>query len=150
MFSSIPQVISLFCWFLFPLHCKSFFQFGAIPLVCFCCCFPCFYSHTQTISKKLLINVKKLFFLFSSNNFTVSSITLKSLIPFEFIFVYTCSYPVLPTPLIEKTVLFTSVSLASCWRSNCLKGKLLTYFMCHLAENLRINNLKLQLSLASQ
>ena len=52
--------------------------------------------------------------MFSSKNFIVSGLTFKSLIPFEFIFVYgvrkysnltlTCSCPVFPAPLTEEDV----------------------------------------------
>jgi len=62
--------------------------------------------------------------MFSSRSFIVSSLTFRSLIHFEFIFVYgikelpnfiflTCSYPVFPTPLIEETVFSPLYSLAS-------------------------------------
>ena len=63
--------------------------------------------------------------LFSSNSFIVSDLTCRSLIHFEFIFVYgvrvfyfhsfTCSCPVFPVPLIEETAfspLYILVSFA--------------------------------------
>ena len=55
--------------------------------------------------------------MFSSKSFIVSGLTFRSLIHFEFIFVYgvrkcsnftfTCSCPVFPAPFIEEAVLLT-------------------------------------------
>ena len=64
-------------------------------------------------SKKILLQFmsKSVLPMFSSKSFIVSSLTLRSLIHFEFIFVYgvkefhsfTCSCPVSPAPFIEET-----------------------------------------------
>ena len=60
--------------------------------------------------------------MFSSRSFTVSILTFRSLIHFEFIFVYgvrecfhsfTCSCPVFPAPVIEETGTYFS-SIYSC------------------------------------
>ena len=61
--------------------------------------------------------------MFSSRSFVVSSYTFRSLIHFEFIFVYgvrelsnhsfTSSYPVFPAPLIEETIFSPLCILAS-------------------------------------
>ena len=62
--------------------------------------------------------------MFSSKGFIVSSLTFRSLIHFEFIFVYGvrecsnflllhCSCPVFPAPLIEETVFCPLYILAS-------------------------------------
>ena len=58
--------------------------------------------------------------MFSSKSFIVSGLTFRSLIHFEFIFVYgvkchsfTCSCPVFPAPLIEGAVFSPFYILAS-------------------------------------
>ena len=67
--------------------------------------------------KKILLRFmsKSVLPMFSSRSFIVSGLTFRSLIHFEFIFVYdvrecsdliffTCNRPVLPKPLTDKTV----------------------------------------------
>ena len=69
------------------------------------------------VSKKILMQFisKSVLPMFSSKNFMVSGLTFRSLIHFEFIFVYgvkkcsnffffVCSCPVFPVPFIEETV----------------------------------------------
>ena len=67
---------------------------------------------------------KSVLLMFSSKSFIVSGPTFRSLIHFEFIFVYdvkecstfilfTCRCPVFPAPLIEETVFFSLYILAS-------------------------------------
>ena len=77
-------------------------------------------------SKKILLRFmsKSVLPMFSSKSFIVSGLTFRSLIHFEFIFVYgvrecskfhsfTYSCPVFPAPLIEETVFSPSYILAS-------------------------------------
>ena len=64
--------------------------------------------------------------MFSFKSFTVSGLTFRSLIHFEFIFVcgvrkysnfiFLQSCPLLPTPLVEETVFFPLYIFASCQR----------------------------------
>ena len=76
-------------------------------------------------SKKILLQFmsKSVLPMFSSESFIVSGITFRSLIHFEFIFVYDVRecpniillncYPVFPAPLIEETVFSPLYILAS-------------------------------------
>ena len=71
------------CWE-FPSLCKSFLVLYS-PIY-FCFCFPCLRRHSQKILLKLML--KSVVLKFSSRSFIVSGLTFKSLIHFEFIFVY--------------------------------------------------------------
>ena len=84
LFSPIPRVVLSPC-LSFPLLCKAF-KFNQIPLVYFC-----FYSHysRRWVTEDLaLIYVIKCLPMFSSKSFIASGLTFRSLIHFEFIFVY--------------------------------------------------------------
>ena len=75
--------------------------------------------------------------MFSSRSFTVSVLTFRSLIHFEFVFVYgvrerfhsfTCSCPVFPAPVIEEMGIYFS-SIYSCFLHCRLSGhKCVGYF----------------------
>ena len=71
-------------------------------------------------SKKILLRFmsKSVLPMFFSKSFIVSGLTFRSLIHFEFIFVYgvhssSCSCPVFPAPLTEETVFSPLYILAS-------------------------------------
>ena len=68
------------------LHCVKAFWFNIVPFIYFCFCFPGSRRHIQKILLKLML--KSVLPKFSSRSFIVSGVTFKSLIHFEFIFVY--------------------------------------------------------------
>ena len=68
------------------LCCAKAFKFNQVPLVYFCLYFH--YSRTWVIEDLALLYVISVLPMFSSKSFIVSCITFRSLIHFEFIFVY--------------------------------------------------------------
>ena len=77
----------------------------------------------ETDPKKCIAIYVRVFCLFSSRSFVVPGVAFRSLISFEFILhimlenvlisLFTCSYPVFPCLLVEKTVFFPLYTLAS-------------------------------------
>ena len=112
---------SSFCFIHGFLCCAKAFKFNYIPCV-FVFIFITLEDGSKTIF--LLFMAKCVLPMFSSNkSFIVSSLTFKSLIHFEFIFVYgvrecsnfifTYSCPVFPAPLIKETAFFQLYILVS-------------------------------------
>ena len=105
---SIPWVVFLFCW-CFPLLCKNFLVWCS-PI---CLFFPYVPLALGGISAKILLcEISEILLpMFSSRTFTVSGITIKSLIHYEFILVCCARRwyrffsspicPIFPTPFIE-------------------------------------------------
>ena len=84
IFSAIQWAAFSFCGGF--LHCANAFQFDVAPFVYFCFCFPCL----RRQNKKILLRPmsKSVQPMFSSRSFMISGLIFKSLIHFEFIFVY--------------------------------------------------------------
>ena len=81
LFSPILRVVFSPCF----LCCEKAFKFNQVPLVYFCFCF--YYSSKWVIEDLALTYVIECS-MFSSKRFIVSGLTCRSLIHFEFIFVY--------------------------------------------------------------
>ena len=83
LFSPILRVVFLLAYSF--LCCAKGFKFNQVPLVYFC-----FYFHysRRWVIEDLALMSSSVLPMFSSKSFTVSGLTLRSLIHFEFIFVY--------------------------------------------------------------
>ena len=68
------------------LHCAKAFKFNQVPFVYFC--FYLHYSRRWVIEDLALIYVMSVLPMFSSKTLIVSGLTFRSLIHFEFLFVY--------------------------------------------------------------
>ena len=68
------------------LHCAKAFKFNEVLFVYFCFCFH--YSKRWVIEDPAVIMSESVLPMFSSRSFIVSGLTFRSLIHFEFIFVY--------------------------------------------------------------